>query len=117
MDEAVKLGVIMGNPVRSVKPRRVKETDAVALERAETQALLAAASEHRLGAAVGLLFLQGWRVFEVLGLAWEDIDFDAGTAHVRRAAVYVDARACSSARPGTTGHKGSTGSCRRRLTG
>jgi integrase len=34
--------------------------------------------------------VQGWRVSEVLGLAWSDIDFKAGTATVRRAAVYVD---------------------------
>ena len=34
--------------------------------------------------------MHGWRVSEVLGLSWEDIDFDAGTATVRRAAVYVD---------------------------
>ena len=44
----------------------------------------------RLGAAVALLFVQGWRVSEVLGLAWEDLDLDAGVAIVRRAAVYVD---------------------------
>ena len=41
---------------------------------------------------MALLFLQGWRVSEVLGLAWEDIDLDAGTARVRRASVYVDGR-------------------------
>lgn len=54
------------------------------------RALIAAAAEHRLGAAVALLFLQGWRVSEVLGLAWEDLDLDGRTALVRRASVYVD---------------------------
>jgi integrase len=58
----------------------------------QTRALLAAVSEHRLAAAVALLFLQGWRVSEVLGLAWEDIDLDVGTARVRRASAYVDGR-------------------------
>jgi len=42
----------------------------------------------RLGAAVAVLFVQGWRVSEVLGLGWEDLDLDAGVALVRRAAVY-----------------------------
>ena len=41
-------------------------------------------------AAVALCFVQGWRVSEALGLAWEDVDFDAGTAFVRRAATYLD---------------------------
>jgi integrase len=54
------------------------------------KALLAAAADHRLGAAVALLFVQGWRVSEVLGLAWQDVDLNRGTAHVVRAAVYVD---------------------------
>jgi integrase len=90
IDEAVKMGTLVGNPVRSVRPPRLAISDGVALERHETQALLAAVHEHRLGAAVALLFLQGWRISEVLGLAWEDLDLDAGTARVRRASVYVD---------------------------
>ena len=92
VDEAAKLGFLVGNPVRSVKPPRAAETDAVALDRTQIQALLEAASEHRLAAAVALLFLQGWRVSEALGLAWEDVDLDAGTAQVRRASVYVDGK-------------------------
>jgi integrase len=92
IDEAVKMGVLVGNPVRTVKPVRVVDSPGVALESGETKALVAAVSEHRLAAAVALLFLQGWRVSEVLGLAWEDVDLDAGTARVRRASVYVDGR-------------------------
>jgi integrase len=90
VDEAVKMGVLVGNPVRAVKPVRVTDSAGVALEPDETRALLDAVGEHRLAAAVALLFLQGWRVSEALGLAWEDVDLDAGTAHVRRASVYVD---------------------------
>jgi integrase len=92
VDEAVKMGALVGNPVRAVKPLRVTDAPAVALDRDQTRALLAAVRDHRLGAAVALLFLQGWRVSEVLGLAWEDLDLDAGIAHVRRASVYVDGR-------------------------
>jgi integrase len=92
VDEAVKMGALVGNPVRAVKPLRVTESVGVALDRDETRALLAAVADHRLGAAVALLFLQGWRVSEVLGLAWEDVDLDAGMATVRRASVYVDGR-------------------------
>jgi len=55
---------------------------------------------------VALLFLQGWRVSEVLGLAWEDLDFDAGTALVRRASVYVDGRGQQLGPPKTEGARG-----------
>jgi integrase len=106
VDEAVKMGALVGNPVRSVKPLRAADADAVALDRDETRALLAAARDHRLGAAVALLFLQGWRVSEVLGLAWEDVDFDAGTALVRRASVYVDGRGQRLGPPKTEGARG-----------
>jgi integrase len=92
VDEAVKIGALVGNPVRAVKPVRIAESAGVALDVDQTRALLATIEEHRLAAAVALLFLQGWRVSEVLGLAWEDLDLDAGTAHVRRASVYVDGR-------------------------
>ena len=48
--------------------------------------MISAVAQVRLGAAVTLLFCQGWRVGEVLGLAWEDLDLEAGTARIRRAA-------------------------------
>jgi integrase len=106
IDEAVKMGALVGNPVRSVKPVRVAGSTGVALEREELVAFLAAAKDHRLGAAVALLFLQGWRVSEVLGLAWEDLDLDAGTAKVRRASVYVDGRGQQPGPPKTEGAHG-----------
>ena len=51
--------------------------------------MISAASTLRLGAAITFLFSQGWRVSEVLGLAWEDLDLDAGTARVCRGASYT----------------------------
>ena len=36
-----------------------------------------------------LLICQGWRVSEVLGLASEDLDLEAGNAHIRRGASYT----------------------------
>lgn len=92
VDEAVKMGALVGNPVRAVRPPRVPDAGGAALNRDEMSALLVAASEHRLAAAVAMLFLQGWRISEVLGLAWTDLDLDGGTVQVRRASVYVDGR-------------------------
>lgn len=50
---------------------------ALTLEQART--LLEAASDHRLYALVHLALLTGMRRGELLGLRWQDIDFDAGT--------------------------------------
>ena len=38
-----------------------------------------------------ILFTTGLRISEVLGLSWEDIDLDAGTARVRRAVTAAKA--------------------------
>ena len=70
------------------------------------RALVAAAVDDRLGAAVALLFVQGWRVSEVLGLAWGDVDLDAGLAMVRRACVYADGHGMMLGPPKTAGAEG-----------
>jgi hypothetical protein len=58
VDEAVKMGMIVGNPMRTVDPPHAPDFEGVALERDEIQALIAASREHRLGAMVPLLFLR-----------------------------------------------------------
>ncbi len=88
--EAVKLRLILSNPFDLVKAPRAKTVSSGrALTPDEAKALITAAEGMRLGAAVTLLFCQGWRVSEVLGLAWEDLELDAGTAQIRRGAAYT----------------------------
>jgi integrase len=88
--EAVKFGLIPSNPFDVVRAPRAKRVSAGrALSVDDAKALIAAAQPLRLGAAVTLLFCQGWRVSEVLGLAWEDLDLEAGTAQIRRGAAYT----------------------------
>lgn len=88
--EAVKVGLIPSNPFDLVRAPRGKRVSAGrALSTNEAKALITAAQSLRLGAAVTLLFVQGWRVSEVLGLAWEDLDLDAGTAQIQRGAAYT----------------------------
>ena len=60
-----------------------------ALASEDARHLVGAAADDRLGAVVALLFVQGWRVSEALGLGWEDLDLDSGVAVVRRAGIYV----------------------------
>jgi len=90
LDQAVELGLVPNNVVRRVKAPKVAPTNARALSITETRALVDAGRQDRYGAAVALLFFQGWRVSEALGLAWEDVDLDHGTAKVQRACVYVN---------------------------
>lgn len=88
--EAVKLELIATNPFDLVDaPRARAASSARALPIDDAKALIVAAGDFRLGAAVTLLFCQGWRVSEVLGLAWEDLDLDAGTAQIRRGSAYT----------------------------
>ena len=88
--EAVKVGLIPSNPFNLVRAPQGKRVSAGrALSTNEAKALITAAQSLRLGAAVTLLFVQGWRVSEVLGLAWDDLDLDAGTAQIRRGAAYT----------------------------
>ena len=90
IEEAVNLELIATNPVSKVRPPRVARPQRRALTAGQGRALVSAAASERLGAAVALLFVQGWRVSEVLGLAWGDLDLDAGVAEVRRACSYAD---------------------------
>jgi integrase len=92
-DAAVELGLLPTNPVTAVrnpkatsedrKPRRV-------LSPTEVRSLLAVLDgRNSLDAAVAILFTSGLRVSEVLGLAWNDLDLDAGTATLRRGSTYT----------------------------
>ena len=53
-----------------------------------------------------LLFCQGWRVSEVLGLAWDDLDLDAGTARIQRAATHSVSGGVSLGATKTSGSQG-----------
>ncbi|MGD9754960.1 MAG: tyrosine-type recombinase/integrase, partial [Acidimicrobiia bacterium] len=90
IEEAVTLELVATNPVTKVRPPRIPRSPRRALHADEARALVATAADDRLGAAVALLFIQGWRVSEVLGLAWGDLDLDAGIAELRRACSYAD---------------------------
>ncbi len=106
MAEAVNLGLVASNPVDRVRPPKARASARRALSAAEARAVVAAGAGDRLGAAIALLFVQGWRVSEVLGLAWSDLDLDAGVAIVSRASVYADGIGMMLGPPKTEGAKG-----------
>ena len=105
--EAVKIGLLSANPFDVVKAppaRGIREGKALSPD--DARKLIEAAGSIRLGATVTLLFCQGWRVSEVLGLAWEDIDFVLGTAHIRRAAVCTTSTGVALTTTKTSGAEG-----------
>lgn len=106
LEHAVELDVLDRNPVDRVRGPKVDRQPGRSLSVEDARKLLVAAAGDRLGAAVWLLFCQGWRVSEVCGLAWSDVDLRAGTATIRRAAVYVDGAGTVLGPPKTTGVQG-----------
>jgi integrase len=78
-EELVSRNVARLATVAESSPRRVR-----AWSDEEARAFLAASRDHPFYAAFVLLLFLGLRRGEALGLAWEDIDFDAGEIHVRR---------------------------------
>ena len=105
---AIDHQLIAINPARRVKPPRVPKTNGRHLDPADAQRLVAACSGARYGVAVAMLFMQGWRVSEVLGLAWGDLDLDSPepTARVRRAVVQVPGVGRTLGPPKTEGAEG-----------
>lgn len=104
--QAEEYGLVTSNVVARVRPPRVEDRGRRALSVEDARALLEAAKADRLGAAVWLLFVQGWRVSEVLGLSWDDVDLKAGSAVVRRACIYVDGVGVVLGPPKTAGAAG-----------
>ncbi len=89
MDQAVGLGLAADNVARRVRTPRVPQVRRRTITPAETQQLLAEC-DGRFAAAVALCYVQGWRISEVLGLAWQDIDLDSRTVRLRRGSTYTD---------------------------
>ena len=89
MDQAVGLGLAADNVARRVKTPRVPQVRRRTITPAETQRLLAEC-DGRFAAAVGLCYLQGWRISEALGLAWQDIDLETRSVRLRRGSTYTD---------------------------
>ncbi len=87
LKQAVKNGLLVRNPAEATEPPKVKRAGVRALSREEVEAFLKAAKEDRLYAAFALALKTGLRRGEILGLKWEDVDFEKGTLKVSRALV------------------------------
>ncbi len=81
---AVRSELISRNVCQSIKPPRIPHREITALTSGQMAQVLKALEAHPLLPIVTLALGSGARRGELLGLAWSDIDFSAGTVWVRR---------------------------------
>jgi integrase len=86
--DAVRDGLVHRNVAALARPprvtRRTIEPGRDYLDAAQLRRLLAVAAEYRVGALVTVAATTGLRQGELLGLSWDDVDWEAGTLTVRR---------------------------------
>jgi integrase len=85
LNEAVRRGQIVKNPVLVAKPPRLVEEEIEPFTVPEAQRILAATTIRRNGVRYAIALAIGLRQGEALGLQWRDVNEGAGTLTVRRA--------------------------------
>ncbi len=89
LEQGVEFGLATQNVARKVKAPKAASKQRRTITPDETQRLIAEC-DPRFAAAAALCFVQGWRISEALGLAWQDLDLDEGSVLVRRGSTYAD---------------------------
>ncbi|MFB7934737.1 tyrosine-type recombinase/integrase [Streptomyces sp. NPDC056039] len=84
LNEAVRRRHLTINPASIAKAPKVEEEEVEPYTVEEVQRLLLEAGKHRNTARWVIALALGLRQGEVLGLKWEDVDFDNGVILVRR---------------------------------
>jgi integrase len=84
LKQAVKWRMLTQNPALLVDLPKQERKEMKALTREEAIRFLAAAIEDRYGLLFALALATGMRPEEYLALQWKDIDFERGTATIRR---------------------------------
>lgn len=85
LSDAVRWELIAKNVCKAVEPPRRVRYEFRALTIEEAQRLLTTARGHGMEALFVLALTTGMRRGELLALKWQDIDFEQGALHVRRA--------------------------------
>jgi integrase len=87
LKQAVKWNLLSRNPAEHVELPKVAHTERPVLSPDEAAKFIRVASKMTHGLIFELALLTGMRPEEYLALRWSDIDFEHGTATVRRALV------------------------------
>ena len=94
--DAVKWGLVARNVAASADPPREPRSEVRAWAPADVRTFLAYTSDDPLAALWVLLLTSGLRRAEALGLAWTDVDLEAGRITVRQTLAYVGTEAVLS---------------------
>ena len=94
LSTSVNWGVITDNPAKRVKPPKVHRQEAKSLDDVEALQLIDALTMAPLKyqVAVENLLFSGTRRGELLGLRWQDIDFQAHTMNISKASLYLPSK-------------------------
>ncbi|MEU5214622.1 tyrosine-type recombinase/integrase [Streptomyces sp. NPDC020807] len=84
LNEAVRRQHLTSNPASIAKAPKVEEEEVEPYTVEEVQRLLAEAGKHRNAARWVIALALGLRQGEVLGMQWDDVDFELGVIRVRR---------------------------------
>lgn len=84
LKDGIKLGLVARNVCDMVSPPQEQNSEIRPLTLDQIRKLLEAAKGHRLETIITLALATGMRRGELLGLKWQDIDFQEGTLQVRR---------------------------------
>lgn len=84
LQQAVKWQLINRNPADAVEPPRPAKAEMQALTQEQVEVLLNAARGSIIYMPVLLAVTTGMRRGEILGLKWQDVDFERGVLSVRR---------------------------------
>lgn len=88
LEQAVKWELLARNPCAQVERPRVARQERPVLTPEQVQAFLEAARHDRFYALYVLAVATGLRQGELLGLTWDDVDFEARRLYVRRQLVW-----------------------------
>jgi integrase len=88
----MKWGLVSRNVATLVDLPPVRRAQVKVLEPEQAAQLIRAASTHRFGCAYVVALALGFRLGEVLGLKWEDVDFERNTVSIRRALQRFDGK-------------------------
>lgn len=83
-DWAIKMQMIPKNPAKNVQPPKQREEGMIVWTREEAGTFLKTCKGHRLYPLFYLALSTGMRKGELLGLKWEDIEWDYEVIRVRR---------------------------------
>jgi integrase len=87
--DAVRWHYITRNPLENIRPPKPRRTEMVALTADQLTTLLEATKDTEFGMVIFLAAYTGMRRSELVGLRWNDIDFDNNVISIQRVIIRV----------------------------